>query len=68
MLTAIEGVQFEAAWQDRVPSTYAGVPIHVLGLDHLLANKRAVGRPQDLLDVASLERRRQQRPGGPPPE
>lgn len=28
----------------------------VIGLDDLIANKRAAGRPQDLMDVAFLER------------
>ncbi len=36
-------------------STYGDVPISILGLDDLLRNKRAVGRPQDLLDVEWLE-------------
>jgi hypothetical protein len=57
VLTAIEGVDFEAAWQRRAPTTYGGVPIQVLSIPDLLTNKRAVGRPQDLLDVENLERR-----------
>lgn len=31
--------------------------IHVLSIEDPLTNRRAVGRPQDLLDVALLERR-----------
>jgi hypothetical protein len=57
VLTSIESVEFEGAWQRRVSTTYGGVPIHVLSIEDLLTNKRAVGRPQDLLDVALLERR-----------
>lgn len=33
-----------------------GVPVPVIGLDDLIANKRAAGRPKDLIDVAELER------------
>jgi hypothetical protein len=32
------------------------VRIRVIALDDLIANKRAAGRPQDVADVANLER------------
>lgn len=56
ILTAIESVRFDDAWSRRVAATYGDAPIHVLSVPDLLANKRAVARPQDLLDVANLER------------
>ena len=56
VLTSIEGVSFDVAWDRRVASTYGGTPIALLSLADLLDNKRAVGRPQDLLDVEKLER------------
>jgi len=34
------------------------VQCNVIGLDELLRNKRASGRPQDLADVDALERLR----------
>ena len=34
------------------------VPIHVLAIEDLMTNKRAVGRPQDLIDLEHLERAR----------
>lgn len=55
ILTAIDGVTFDEAWSRRVPSTYGGVPIALLAMEDLIRNKRAAGRPQDLLDVAKLE-------------
>jgi len=58
VLTSLEPLRFEAAWERRVPATYDGVPIAVLGIDGLLANKRAAGRPQDRLEVENLERAR----------
>ena len=33
-----------------------GIPIKVISLDHLIENKRAAGRPQDLIDADFLER------------
>lgn len=36
-----------------------GLVLRVVSLDHLLAMKRAAGRPQDLLDITALERARE---------
>lgn len=64
VVTAVEGLSFADAWKARVASTYGEVPISILGLDDLLRNKRAVARPQDLLDVEWLERvKDRQEPG-----
>ena len=58
IVTSITGVDFASAWQRRMPTTYGGVAIHVLSIDDLMTNKRAVGRPQDLIDLDHLERAR----------
>jgi hypothetical protein len=55
ILTSLDAVSFEEAWQRRSASTYGGVPIAILSVQDLLTNKRAVGRKQDLLDVERLE-------------
>jgi hypothetical protein len=65
VLTGIEGVGFAEAWPARVAAHYAETPIHVIGREHLIRNKRALGRPQDLLDVQELERSPGRQPGGP---
>ncbi len=54
LLTEITGVPFDEAWRDRVHTTIAGLEIDVLGRQSLLRNKRATGRPKDLVDVAAL--------------
>jgi len=41
-----------------LPKRIGDVGCPVIGIDDLLANKRAAGRPQDLADVAALERLR----------
>jgi hypothetical protein len=57
VLTQIEGIVFAEAWPNRIESEFAdGVKCPVIGLADLLTNKRAAGRPQDLADVAVLER------------
>jgi hypothetical protein len=55
VITVVEGVQFESAWQDRVEVDIEGLRIPVIGKSHLIANKRTVRRPQDLLDADLLE-------------
>jgi predicted nucleotidyltransferase len=55
ILTDITGVSFDRAWQSRVEVDWSGRRVAFLGLDDLIANKQAAGRPQDLLDVAQLE-------------
>ena len=56
VITAIDGVQFADAWKGRVNAQFAGVDAAVLSVDHLIANKRAAGRLQDLADVERLEK------------
>jgi len=58
VVTSITGVDFAGAWQRKVATTYGQVPIHVLAIDDLMVNKRAVGRRQDLIDLEHLERAR----------
>lgn len=53
-LTSIDGVEFDVAWPERVRCNVDDVEFSLLSLKHLLANKRATGRPQDLADVARL--------------
>lgn len=57
VLTKIEGVDFAEAWPNRIEADFGGgVRCPVIGLDDILINKRAAGRPQDLADVAVLEK------------
>jgi hypothetical protein len=56
VLTEIAAVTFADAWETRIDARYADQRIWVLGREHLLANKRAVGRPQDLLDIEKIEK------------
>ena len=62
ILQSIPGVEFEAAFERRIRTEWDGVPVSILGLEDLIAAKRAAGRPQDLLDAESLERVRRREP------
>jgi predicted nucleotidyltransferase len=56
LLTSISGVSTTKALEDCETFTLEGRTIKVIGLNALIANKRAAGREQDLADVAILER------------
>jgi hypothetical protein len=51
----IPGVTFDMAWKSRVHVTIDGVTLPVISRADLIANKKAVGRLQDLADVEALE-------------
>ena len=54
ILTSIEGVAFASAWRRRLLKRHDDLEIPVRGRRDLVTNKAAVGRPQDLADVARL--------------
>jgi hypothetical protein len=54
VITAIDGVHFEEAWPDRIETLFGTVNVPVLSRHHLIANKKASGRLQDLADVERL--------------
>jgi hypothetical protein len=56
ILTSIDGVEFNDAWRQRVEINIEDVLVFVISRAHLIANKKTVGRPQDLADVARLEK------------
>src|SRR5688572_2814409 len=55
LLTDIPGVTFDEAWRSRASVTLDGVTIPLISRRDLIANKKAVGRLQDLADVEALE-------------
>jgi hypothetical protein len=54
VLTGISGVRFEECYADRIQDDLDGVPVSVIGLEHLKKNKRASGRTKDLVDLEHL--------------
>jgi len=54
ILTSIDGVSFEQVWSNRVVTRYEGRSVPVIGVRELVDNKRACGRPKDLLDLELL--------------
>jgi hypothetical protein len=55
LLTSLTGVTSEEAFAGKIAAHLDGVPVFILGKKELIQNKRAVGRPHDLADLAELE-------------
>jgi len=51
----IDGLSFNKAWESRVEGMIdSNTPAHVISREHLIQNKLAMGRYQDLADVEKL--------------
>lgn len=59
ILSGVTGIEFDEAWESRIPLTLGGVATQAIGFEALLKNKLAAGRPKDLADVAWLRSKRQ---------
>lgn len=56
ILGSASGVEFDDVLSHAAQTSLDGVPVRIISLDDLIANKRASGRARDLEDVAELER------------
>jgi len=54
LVTAITGVSWKEAFDGRTPGIYGDIPVHFIGRNEFIANKRAVGRKKDLADLEAL--------------
>jgi predicted nucleotidyltransferase len=54
LLNELEGVDFEAAYSRRNIVDFGGVSVPFISKEDLIANKLAVGRPQDIQDLKRL--------------
>ena len=59
LLTDIDGIDFDAAWQNRVEGVIdpsSGLKAYFISGADLIAAKIASGRPQDIADVVALRK------------
>ena len=54
LLTVIDGLTFEEAWESRASGRFGAQPVFYLGREAFIRNKRASGRSQDLADIDAL--------------
>lgn len=57
ILTELTGLAYAQARARRLPGAIGGVAVNFLGREDFIANKRAVGRLQDLADIERLQSR-----------
>ena len=55
LVTRVEGVDFAHCFAHRTIELLDGVEVNLISLNDLKANKRAMGRPKDLDDLAHLQ-------------
>ncbi|MFH1016780.1 MAG: hypothetical protein V1798_01200 [Pseudomonadota bacterium] len=58
ILTSVSGLTFEEAWKTHETFEFAGLMIPVIGREALIRNKKAAGRPRDLIDLEILTKHR----------
>jgi hypothetical protein len=54
LLTALTGVTFDEAWEDREPADLDGIPVQFIGRRAFVKNKRSTGRLKDRADLEAL--------------
>jgi hypothetical protein len=54
ILPSIDGIDFDSVWQASSEHTVDGFRARYISAEHLIQNKLASGRPQDLADVAAI--------------
>ncbi len=57
ILTSIDGVCFETCFKNRIVANFGSFKVNFISKDDLLTNKRASGRPKDLLDYDVLQKK-----------
>ena len=59
LINQISGVTFRDAWEnktiDSIESAGEEIPIYFIGLEELIKNKKAIGRPKDMKDLKYLK-------------
>ena len=54
IITRVSGVSWEKADAGKVPGHYGRTPVHFIGREDFIANKRATGRARDAADIEAL--------------
>ena len=55
ILTSIDGVNFKNCFNSRIVADFGDFKVNFISKDDLLINKRASGRPQDIVDFEKLK-------------
>ena len=63
ILSAVSGVSYEDAVARAERMEVDGLSLKVISLDDLIVNKRASGRPKDIVDALTLEKMKEKKNG-----
>ena len=63
ILSAVSGVSYEDAVMRALKMEVDGLSLKVISLDDLILNKRASGRPKDIVDALTLEKLKEKKRG-----
>lgn len=55
IMMSLDGVDFASAWVGRQDGDFDGIPSVFIGRDDLLVAKAAAARPQEILDIISIQ-------------
>ena len=56
--TSISGVEFDQCYHSRIVDELDGIEVNLIDLENLKRNKKASGRPKDLVDLKKLQRKK----------
>lgn len=51
LLTEVDGVDFDQLWSNKMTITVDDIRVDIISKKDLITNKKAAGRPKDLLDL-----------------
>lgn len=54
ILTSVSGIEFDDSYRERIMDHIDGIPVQIISLKQLRANKQASGRHKDLDDLENL--------------
>ena len=64
IISAVDGLDYAEAASRAVKMEVDGLEIKVISLDDLIVNKRASGRPKDIVDAVALEKLKARKDNG----
>tara|TARA_R110001592_G_scaffold124001_4_gene332539 strand:- start:2842 stop:3288 length:447 start_codon:yes stop_codon:yes gene_type:complete len=57
IITTVSGLRFDEVYPNSIEAELGGIVLRIPSISDLILNKKASGRPKDMLDVTELEKR-----------
>jgi hypothetical protein len=59
--TSISGVEFDECYRTRIVDEFDGVEVNLIDFENLMKNKKASGRPKDMVDFEKLQQQKRRK-------